>query len=141
MRQPTIEDTMSAMKRSVLFTAVLLSGCAGAPVAPDVEAAAREPLTCTDAVQCDRYWQQARAWIAQYSRYGIQSATNAELTTFGPHGGMVWLAYRVTRIADPDSQTRIDMAATCNNEIRCEPLPAEAIASFKRYVLNVITNQ
>jgi hypothetical protein len=124
------------MKRSMLFAAVLLSGCAGAPVAPDIAAAAREPLACSGPAQCDRYWQRARAWIAQYSRYAIQSATDAELTTYGAQSGSVWLAYRITRIADPDGQAKIDMAAGCNNEIRCEPRPAEATAAFKLYVRN-----
>ena len=122
------------MKRSGLFAVVFLSGCAGAPVAPDIAAAAREHLTCSDTAQCDRYWRRAKAWIAQFSRYGMQSATDAELTTYGPYSSNVWLAYRVTRIADPGGGSRIDMAAGCDNEIRCEPLPADATAAFKRYV-------
>lgn len=124
------------MKRSIFLAAVLLSGCAGAPVDPGIAAAAREPLTCSDTAQCARYWQRARAWIAQFSRYGVQSASDTELTTFGPHRGSVWLAYRVARISDPDGAVKIDMAAGCDNEIRCEPLPAEATAAFKRYVRN-----
>jgi hypothetical protein len=127
---------MFAMKRSVLFIAVILSGCAGAPVAPDIAVAAQEPLTCSDMAQCDRYWQRARAWIAQFSRYGIQSATDAELTTYGPYGDSIWLAYRVARIVEPDGLAKIDIAAGCDNTIRCEPLPAQAMAAFKRYVRN-----
>lgn len=124
------------MKHSVLFAAVLLSGCAGSPVAPDIAAAAREPLTCSDTARCDRYWQRARAWVAQFSRYGIQSATDAELATYGPHSGSIWLAYRITRVADPGGVAKIDIAAGCDNKIRCEPLPAEAMAAFKLYVRN-----
>lgn len=122
------------MRLTLLYAALFLAGCAGAPVDPQTDAAAREPLTCSGQAQCDHYWQRARAWLAQYSRYAIQSATDAELTTQGPFGKNVWLAYRVTRTDEAGGRMRIEMSAGCDNEIRCEPLPVQATAAFKRYV-------
>lgn len=124
------------MMKSLIFTALaLLAGCATQQAGdPFIESKARTPLICKDKAHCDLYWQRAQIWVQQNSRYRIQNVTDTIISTYGPFGSNVWLAYQVARVPQGDGGAEITIRAACDNMFGCNPNVTYAIAAFKQYV-------
>jgi len=95
---------------------------------------ATTPLTCSNKVECDAWWQRAQTWVTSHSKYKVESATDTLIQTSGPDGGKRALAYQITRAANPDGTATIGFAAHCDGSLGCKPNPWEAGADFKQYV-------
>lgn len=121
-------------KAVILALAASLAGCANNAVRPETEALAREPVICETKAQCDFYWQRAQVFIATYSRYRIQTATDTVLETYGPLGSNVELAYKVIRISNTNGSAQITINAGCANMFGCSPDRFVGIANFKNYL-------
>ena len=114
---------------------LLLTACATpAQVDPSTAAAANEPLVCGSKSQCDYYWQRAQAWVAQNSRYRVQSATDAVVSTYSPARGSTDYGFTVIREPRADGSARIVINMRCGNMFGCTQQPEEVAANFKRYV-------
>ncbi|MET3232521.1 UNVERIFIED_ORG: hypothetical protein ABIC54_004726 [Burkholderia sp. 1263] len=124
------------MKKSLLAVAcIMAAGCSTqGQVDPDVMQIATTPLTCSNKVECDAWWQRAQAWVTSHSKYSVESATDTLIQTAGPDGGKRALAYQITRAANPDGTATIGFAAHCDGSLGCKPNPWEAGADFKQYV-------
>lgn len=123
-------------KLAALLLVAVLGGCATAqPIDPVKLQEANAPLNCHGKEQCDLYWQRSQAWIAQNSRYRIQTATDTVITTFGPLDSSADLAYQITKIPGGDGNANIIITAGCDNIFGCFPEQWEGILLFKRFVL------
>lgn len=99
------------------------------------QAAARKTLNCANSAQCDLYWKRAQIWIAQNSRYRVQSVTDTVLTTHGPSSNMsAALAFQIIKIPAAGGSAQITIDANCYLPDQCRPHPIEAIAAFKGFV-------
>lgn len=119
---------------SAAATAALVTACA-AP-APDAatSALADEPLYCNGAEQCNLYWRRAQVWLANNSKYRIQSATDTVITTHGPSSGSIERAYQVVRMPMDAGREQITIASGCGNIYGCNTHQDSMAASFKRFV-------
>lgn len=122
------------MRGAALLAAAALAGCANMADTPPPGSEAYEPLTCASRPECDVYWTRAQVWVADHSRYKIQTATDAVIQTYGPIEWRPDLAYKVTREAKADGSARIRIDATCYSPAGCAPSRTEATIAFKRYV-------
>jgi hypothetical protein len=124
-----------AMKNALLATfCVLAAGCSTqGQVNPDVMQIATTPLTCSNATECNLWWQRAQTWVTNHSTYKIEAATDSLIQTAGPLGGKRALAYQITRTPN-DGTATIGFAAHCDSSLGCKPNPWEAGADFKEFV-------
>lgn len=124
------------MKTSIaICCAAVLVGCASPTEGMSEEALA--PLYCTGKEQCDLYWKRAQLWVAQNSRWKIQSATDVVITTYTPTGQSADYGYQVTREPlEGDGREQIKIQPMCANMFGCGPLNWP-IVRFKRAVRNV----
>src|SRR5688500_13622770 len=118
----------------ILILVVLLAGCATQPVAPSIEAEAKEPLLCRDKAQCDLYWQRAQVWIATNSKYRIQSVTDTVLTTHGPIEHDTQFAYHLEREPSETGGGKITIRMICGNMFGCGQRQYPTAIAFKKYV-------
>lgn len=133
------------MKLLALLGFILVCGCAEQQIVvdPAIAAESKQPLICSDKQQCDLYWQRAQAYVNQHSVYRIQVVNDTLLATLGPTPGSNEMAYRLTRLSNPDGSATIDVAAVCDRpaftchtqacaEHACQP--ERASANLKRFV-------
>lgn len=111
-----------------------LAGCATHGPDPHTLSLLQQPLLCSDKAQCDLYWQRAQIWIANNSTYKIQTATDSVITTYGPMGTRVDLAFQATKIPNVDGSAQIKLAAGCNNIFGCQPDKYQSILRFREYI-------
>ncbi|APR34178.1 hypothetical protein [Paraburkholderia sp. SOS3] len=124
------------MKKGLLAVlCVLAAGCSTrGQVNPDVMQIATAPLTCSTKAECDTWWQRARTWVSDHSRYDVTTATDSLIQTAGPDGGKRDLAYQITKTPNSDGTSTIGFAAHCDSSLGCKPNPWEAGADFKQFV-------
>jgi hypothetical protein len=130
------------MKRVLLaILCVLAAGCSTrGQVNPDVMQIATAPLTCTTKAECDTWWQRARTWVTDHSRYDVTTTTDSLIQTAGPDGGKRALAYQITKTSNNDGTFTIGFAAHCDSSLGCKPNPWEAGADFKQFVRSGAAN-
>ncbi|MFC0402437.1 hypothetical protein [Paraburkholderia rhizosphaerae] len=124
------------MKRGLLaILCVLAAGCSTrGQVNPDVMQTATAPLTCTTKAECDTWWQRAKTWVTDHSRYDVTISTDSLIQTAGPDGGRRALAYQITKTGNNDGSFTIGFSAHCDSSLGCKPNPWEAGADFKQFV-------
>lgn len=126
------------MKRALLATmCVLMAACSTrGQVNPDIMQIATTPLTCSNANECNAWWQRAQSWVTDHSTYKVEATTDTLIQTAGPDGGKRALAYQITRTPNHDGTATIGFAAHCDSSLGCKPNPWEAGADFKQFVRN-----
>jgi hypothetical protein len=123
----------------LLLCAVLaiLSSCGQMPSSePGANPESAEPVLCINKTQCDVYWQRAQAWVANNSRYRLQTITDTVIETYGPLATQTGLAFRITKVPDDKDGARIYVLPVCSNVFACSPTPADAVIAFKQFVRN-----
>lgn len=122
---------------SIVILGTLAAGCTTrGQVEPDVMQIATAPLTCTSDTQCNLWWQRAKTWVTDHSRYPLQTASDSLIQTTGPDGGKRALAYQITKAPNNDGTSTIGFAAHCDSALGCKPDPWRAGADFKQFVRN-----
>lgn len=122
---------------SIVILGTLAAGCTTrGQVEPDVMQIATAPLTCTSDTQCTLWWQRAKTWVTDHSRYPLQTASDSLIQTTGPDGGKRALAYQITKAPNNDGTSTIGFAAHCDSALGCKPDPWRAGADFKQFVRN-----
>lgn len=111
----------------------VLIGCA-APPPPHLRAAAEEPLICRGAEQCQRYWGRAQAWLAQHSKWSIQTVSETVIATQTPREHSTDLGYQVFKESSGDGAWRIWIKPACANIYGCSSHYLTEVGAFKRYV-------
>ncbi len=124
------------MKRYLLpLLCVLAASCSTrGQVDPDVMQIASAPLTCTSQAECELWWQRARTWVTNHSRYAIETANDSLIQTASPDSGKRTLAYQITRTRNLDGTATLDFTARCDSMLGCKPNPWQASAAFKAFV-------
>jgi hypothetical protein len=115
---------------------VALSGCynnavLNARVAP-LRGVASPPI-CAQAV-CTEQWQRAQLWIANHSKWKIQTSTDVVIQTFNPVGMEASYGFAVSREPLGEGRYRITMKMACGNALGCNPSADDVTAAFYHYV-------
>src|SRR5436305_3183574 len=63
--------------------AIALSGCITAEQQASVTEAAK-PITCRAGADCDAKWSKASSWIAEHSKYKVETNSDTLIQTSGP---------------------------------------------------------
>lgn len=122
------------MKTTTMLAAAITIGAAGCATPQQSAVAPPPPLFCKAKDECDLFWRRAQVWLAQNSKYRIQSATDTVITTHGPTPHSIERAYQVTRIPGANGIDEITIESGCANIFGCTTDKIEREASFKRYV-------
>jgi hypothetical protein len=122
------------MKRAswVVLVSICLGGCV-APPTPQEQTVLSRRLLCMSAEECSVMWKRAQLWVAQNSRYKIQSATDVVITTYGPIGVDAYFAHQVLREPVIKETEQIKLVLRCPNLFGCGSR-AEETARFQAYV-------
>ena len=135
---------------TLISATLLLNGCAGnyreraeADRIAKVEALSEqarqsggvssESPVC-ESEKCNYMWEAAQVWVSNNSRYKIQLATSALISTYNSTNQSTDLAFRVTKEPIGGGKYKIVMMANCDNWIGCMPKPQEAIQQFNRHL-------
>jgi len=121
-----------------LICVILATGCSAPRALTVHERAQLEPIKCAGKAECDVYWQRAQVWVAKYSTWRIQTATDVLIQTYGPGDSNTELAYRIFREPTADGGFLISFWAGCGNIFGCNARPVDAIANLRSYLFNGI---
>lgn len=126
------------MKLKLAFLCVLtVAGCATKPVAPELAAAAAQPLYCYGVEQCALYWKRAQLWVVNNSGWKIQLATDTLIETYNPIRSSTARGYRITKEPQGNGREQIRIATACANMFGCGEPEEVAVVKFKSYVSQV----
>lgn len=95
---------------------------------------------CAGEAECQLAWEAAQLWIAQNSRFKIQTATNVLIETYngGPYDAT--LSPRATKEPLGGGKYQIVFGGGCNNLFGCVPSKWEAGIQFNQYVTTAMQN-
>ena len=98
-----------------------------------VEVPAR-PITCRVGPDCDVKWSRAVAWVANNSRWKIQTQTDLLVQTYNSADGSQSPSFTVSRAASGDGLYEISLNGACDNLFGCNPTIPEARTKFAEFV-------
>ena len=87
-----------------------------------------------EGADCTDMWQRAQLWVANHSKWKIQTATDVLIETFNPIGYQPSYGFSVTREPLGNGRYRISMALHCGNPLGCDPKATDVLAAFNYYV-------
>jgi hypothetical protein len=105
----------------VLASALALSGCITAEQQASV-AEPPKPITCRAGADCQTKWSRAKAWVAEHSKYKMETSTDSLIQTSGPTTFETEAspAYKVTKIATGPNEYAIEFAGGCDSIFTCK---------------------
>ena len=110
-----------------------LAGCALQPPNPQEARILSRPLLCEGEERCNEMWRRAQTWIANNSRYKLQTVTDVVISTYGPIGTQAYFAYQVTRERAYGKTDELRLKLLCPNLFGCGNR-AEETSRFQSYV-------
>jgi hypothetical protein len=119
----------------VLASVLALSGCITAEQQASV-AEPPKPITCHAGADCQAKWSRAKAWVAEHSKYKVES-TDSLIQTSGPATFETEPspAYKVTKFATGRDEYAIEFAGGCDSIFTCTPTVPDAQADFTQTIL------
>jgi hypothetical protein len=90
-----------------------------------VEVPAR-PITCRAGPDCDVKWSRAVAWVANNSRWKIQTQTDLLVQTFNSADSSPSPSFTVSKTASGDGLYEISLNGGCANLFGCIPTIPES---------------
>ncbi len=121
------------MRSIMIGLAGLLAGCTTIPSDPAVMELSRRDVICTEGADCDAKWSRAVAWVAQNSRWRIQTQTDTLIQTMGPLDTSD-AAFTITKVAHGNGTYTILFAAGCGSMFGCIPSVPGLKVVFNQFV-------
>jgi hypothetical protein len=120
----------------VLASVLALSGCITAEQQASV-AEPPKPITCHVGADCQVKWTRASTWVAEHSKYKVETSTESLIQTSGPSTFETdpSPAYKVTKIATGPNEYAIEFAGGCDSIFTCSPTVPDAQADFTQTIL------
>ena len=122
------------MKRRAMVAVVAAFALAGCQT---VEPIHTPPLECEGEDQCKLYWERAQVWVAKYSYWKIQVATDVVIQTFNATQSSTYNHYSLVREPMGGGVERISMTTGCDNMFGCQVRPDVARRSLFVFVKSV----
>lgn len=81
---------------------------------------------------CKDCWERAQVWVANHSRYGVQTATEALIQTYSPGESDPGYGFTITKEPLGSGRYRIVMDQYCASD--CTPTADEVHRAFYHYL-------
>lgn len=116
------------------LAAVMLAGCATAPLPAGMQYELTAPLVCAGERQCKIGWQAAQAWVASHAGMKLQIANDTVIETYNSTPSSPNLSVQVIRQPLGEGRDQFTIRAGCANLFGCVPDRLGAVVNFKREV-------
>ena len=102
----------------------------------EIEAGAKDFVSCNLGQECDYLWQQARLWLDQNARFTVVPKNEVTMTVFNPepdrHRDV--FQYRVTRVSRQGGVAFIKVEAFCSDVEACEDTAVEQVYKINDFL-------
>lgn len=124
------------MKKILLIiTAIALSGCVSQAARNQQQDEINKTIpTCSSQKQCDAAWSSARQWVTQNCGMKIQNYSNDYIETYNSIGDSASTSCQVTKNAQPNGTSSINIRVSCGNIFGCVPDQYQSVINFNRFV-------
>lgn len=104
----------------------------------EIEAGAKDFVSCNLGQECDYLWQQARFWLDQNARFSADLKNEVTLTAFSPAPDRYRdeFQYRVTKIAHEGGVATIKVEAFCSDTEACGFTTVEQVYKINEFLRN-----
>ena len=104
----------------------------------EIEAGARDFVSCNLGQECDYLWQQARVWLDQNARFSVDPKNEVTLTAFSPAPDRYRdeFQYRITKIAHQGGVATIKVEAFCSDMEACGFTTVEQVYKINEFLRN-----
>jgi len=92
-------------------------------------------VTCNGADDCEVKWGRAATWVKNTSEYKVRKFSEYMIQTSGPKEDAAW-AFSVTRIAEGNGQSRLELELLCGNVFGCVPSASRLQDGFYHAVMD-----
>jgi hypothetical protein len=91
-----------------------------------------KPITCHSGNDCNAKWSRANAWVAEHSKYKVESSSESLIQTSGPSTFETdpSPSYKVTKVATGPAEYSIEFTGACDSIFPCTPTVPVAQADF-----------
>ena len=102
----------------------------------EIEAGAKDFVSCNLGQECDYLWQQARNWLDQNARFSVVPKNEVTLTAYSPEPDQhrAEFQYRVTRIPHEGGIATIKVEAFCSDMDACEDTAVEQVYKINEFL-------
>jgi len=96
-----------------------------------------KPIRCHSGADCDAKWSRANAWMAEHSKYKVESSSESLIQTSGPSTFETdpYPSYKVTKVAMGPAEYSIEFTGACDSIFPCTPTVSVAQADFTQSIL------
>ncbi len=104
----------------------------------EVEAGAKDFVSCNLGRECDYLWQQARIWLDRNARFSVDPKNEVTMTAFSPEPDRhrTEFQYRVTRVSHQGGVATIKVEAFCSDVEACEDTAVEQVYKINEFLRN-----
>jgi hypothetical protein len=91
-----------------------------------------KPIRCHSGADCDAKWSRANAWMAEHSKYKVESSSESLIQTSGPSTFETdpYPSYKVTKVAMGPAEYSIEFTGACD---RIFPVHTDRVSSTGRF--------
>ena len=104
----------------------------------EIEAGAKDFVSCNLGQECDYLWQQARFWLEQNAPFYVEPKNEVTLTAFNPEPDQYRdkFQYRVTKIPHQGGVATIKVEAFCSDMEACGFTTVEQVYKINEFLRN-----
>ncbi len=101
-----------------------------------IEAGARDFVTCNQGKECDYLWHQTHGWLAENARFDVVPKNDTTLTAFNdePDQHRAEFQYRVTQVPLAGGVAKIKVEAFCADVDACEDTTVEQVYKLNEFL-------
>ena len=101
-----------------------------------VEAGAKDLVSCRQGKQCDYLWQRARLWLDDNARFKVVPKSETEMTAFSPapDQNREEFQYRITMIPHEGGVASIKVEAFCGDLDTCKDTAVEQVYKINEHL-------
>ena len=102
----------------------------------EIEAGAKDFVSCNLGQECDYLWQQARVWLDQNARFSVVPKNEVTMTAFSPEPDQHRdeFQYRITRVSHEGGVATIKVEAFCSDIKACEDTTVEQVYKINDFL-------
>ena len=102
----------------------------------EIEAGAKDFVSCNLGQECDYLWQQVRIWLDENARFSVVPKDEVTLTAFSPEPDRHRdeFQYRITRISHQGGVATIRVEAFCTDLEACEDTAVEQVYKINDFL-------
>lgn len=102
----------------------------------EIDAGAKDFVSCNLGQECDYLWQQARIWLDQNARFSVVPKNEVTLTAFSPEPDRHRdeFQYRITRVSHEGGVATLRVEAFCADMEACADTTVEQVYKINEFL-------